>query len=1140
MSYPSAPAILGEPPAFPARMVPEPPRERSGSREARLRDEAVLVGRARELETLRAGLASAIGGVPRLFLLAGEPGIGKTRLAYEVAAAARADGARVLWGRCLEGGGAPAYWPWVQIVRDYVEDADVTTLAADLGAGAADIAHIVPAVQERLPGVPPLPAREPEQARFCFFDSLTTFLRNASRRQPLVLVLDDLQAADRPSLLLLEFLASTATGARLLVIATYRDSEVGREHPLFRTLGELAREEWCRRLDLLGLGRADVARYVALTTGIVPPSALVDAVFAETEGNPFFVGELVRLLVAEGRLDHAEDVGSWSFVMPHRVREAVARRLDRLSTECRRVLGLAAVIGREFGLLELRRVSEVPRERLLELLEEATRARLLAREPQVPGRHRFAHALVRDTLYEEIPATERVRLHRRVCGVLEQLYATDFDPHLDELAYHAFEAATGGAADRAVGYAFYAGNRAMRLLAYEDAAGHFERALQAMDLCQSVNDSAHCEVLLALGEALTKAGDATKARAVFLRAATVARKRKSRAQLARAVLGFGGPWSEMGQIDEQHLGLLREALDAVDPGESGLRALLMSRLAREMYFTDRRAEREALSAEALAIAQRVGDRAILAEVVSTHRWVTWGPDDLEGRLAMATEVVRLAEETGHREMALMGRAWRVADLLELGEIARVSSEVEACARLAEEVRQPYYLHLVAVFRATLALLVGRLADAERWACEALAIGRRAQYPDAMQEFLVQMLALRRAQGCLDEVGDEARAWVDENSHMPAWRCGLAYVFAESGREAEARQLFELLAAHDFADLPRDYTWLAAITLLARVACVLRDGPRIARLYELLAPYAGRNVVVADAVISYGSVDTFLGELAGELERWEEAERHFEDAIAFNRRLGARGYLAENQRFYAEMLVARGRAGDHARARHLVDEMVATAEALGMQEVIRAGRRLGEQIGRAPVAALPETGGAYVFRREGDYWTVGGLHGLIRLKDARGLHYLARLLARPGEEVHVLELVRGSLPALPGGSAGPLLDARAKAAYRGRLEELRSELEEAERFNDAGRATALREEMERIGEELAAAVGLGGRDREAASDAERARLTVTKRIKEALAKIRAGDPVLGHLLTTSIKTGYFCLYAPPPDRTLVWSTEPADL
>ena len=392
----------------------------------------IFVGRDKEMDELRAGLEDALSGRGRLMMLVGEPGIGKTRTSEEFATYARLRNAQVVWGRCYEGEGAPAYWPWVQAIRSYVHEREPQQLMSEMGPGAADIAQVVSEVKERLPGLPVPPNLEPEQARFRLFDSITTFLKNASGQKPMVLVLDDLHWGDKPSLLLLQFLARELRGSRLLVLGTYRDVELRRQHPLSQTLGELGREGLSHRIILRGLSENDVARFVEITSGAKPPLALVDAVYRETEGNPFFVNEVVRLLVADGRLDKPESVTSWSVTIPQGVREVVGRRLDHLSDECNRVLTIGSVIGREFDLKTVEKVLSQAEEgrmtgdRLIEVLEEAVAARVITEVPNRLDWYSFAHALIRETLYEELSTARRVRLHRQIGEVLE----SDVDAHL--------------------------------------------------------------------------------------------------------------------------------------------------------------------------------------------------------------------------------------------------------------------------------------------------------------------------------------------------------------------------------------------------------------------------------------------------------------------------------------------------------------------------------------------------------------------------------------------------------------------------------------------------------------------------------------------------------------------------------------
>lgn len=360
-------------------------------------------------------------------------------------------------------------------------------------------------MRERLPDLPVPPEIEPAQARFRLFDSFTTFLQNASHSHPLVLIVDDLQWADKPSLLLLHFLARAISATRLLILGTYSDIEVGRAHPLAEVLGGLARES--QRLVLQGLAEGEVARFIENTTGTKPEARLVTAVYKKTEGNPFFMSEIVRLLAAEGRLQSLQGATVESITIPEGVRETIRRRLERLSAGCNRLLATAAVIGREFGLDLLAQAgqecTEADRSRLLALLEEALTAHLVDAVPGRVDRYRFAHALIREALYDDLSLTDRISLHRHVGEALETLYAGYLRPYFAELADHFFKAASGSAPEKAVHYAIQAGERATALLAYEEAVEHYERALQALAL-RVVNEAQRCDLLLALGGAQAK------------------------------------------------------------------------------------------------------------------------------------------------------------------------------------------------------------------------------------------------------------------------------------------------------------------------------------------------------------------------------------------------------------------------------------------------------------------------------------------------------------------------------------------------------------------------------------------------------------------------------------------------------------
>jgi DNA-binding SARP family transcriptional activator/tetratricopeptide (TPR) repeat protein len=894
----------------------EEPREPL-ARHERPRTDRTFFGRTRELETLCVGLDQAIAGQGGLFLISGEPGIGKSRLIDEFARHAGTAGVRVLSGRCWEAGGAPAYWPWCQSIRAYVRACDPELLAAELGSGAADIAELVPDVRERVAGVPaPARSRDPDTARFRLFDATAGFLRRAAVREPLVLVLDDLLAAETPSLVLLQFLARELAETRILVIAGYRDTELARGSPLTLTLVALRRESVTRALPLSGLARDDVAQFIRLAAGTDAPESLVNAINAQTEGNPLFLGEVVRLLAQEGRLATTGQASSSRLGIPQGVREAISLRLGHLSSACNEILILASILGRDFRLNALERVSELSSNDILELLDPAFVTGLISEVAGVPGRLRFSHALVRETLHEELNTSRRVALHARVGEALEDFYAHDTESHLGELAYHFFESLPGGDAERAIDYARRAGRDAVRLLAYEEAARLYRMALAALETTLVPHNETRCDLLLALGDAEARAGNMPEAKNAFLAASEIARHCGMPEALAHAAVGYGGRivWARAGH-DLRLVALLRDALAGLPPSDSPLRVRLLARLAGALRDDPSPETRAALSAEAVEMARRLNDPGTLAYALDGRYAAILGPENPEERLALADEIVRLADAVDDRERAVQGRHYRLIALMELADLRSVDAEVTALALLAEELRQPAQLWYVAATRANLALLTGRFDEAEDLISRALELGRHAMSRDATLSSRLQLFLLRREQNRLEEVEETIRQSIQDYSARPVFRCALILLLCDLGREDEAIAALDRLAAGAFADIPVDNEWLFCMSFLADASERLGATDHASALYDLLLPHAGRNASNADE-ISLGDVSRSLGNAAAALERWDDAVRHFTAALDANARMGAQPWLARTRDDYARMLRARGRPTDIAHAESL--------------------------------------------------------------------------------------------------------------------------------------------------------------------------------------------------------------------------------
>jgi len=903
---------------------------------------SVFVGRQAELGELLAGLDDAFGGHGRLFLLVGEPGVGKSRLAEELARHARAHGARLLIGRCWEAGGAPAFWPWVQSLRALLRSSDRDELIEKLGRGAAEIAPILPELYELIPELPPPTAPESEGARFRLFQATAEFLRRASERHPLVLILDDLHAADAPSLLLLQFLARELDSMHVLLLAAMRDVAPTPGETLTAMLADAAREPATRRASLRGLTPADVAEYVQLAAADIASPELTFALYAETEGNPLFLTETVRLLALEGV--PRQPTGALRLAIPQTVRDVISRRLAHLSPECTQVLMSASVLGREFAIDALELVCAEPEERFLEALEEATAARVIIEVPGAGGRARFSHVLVRDTLYERLGAARRARLHRRVGAALEELYAGDLGAHLAELAHHFYEATAAGEPNKAIEYARQAAERAVGSLAYEEAVRLYGMALDALDRIPP-DGVTRCELLLARGEAGARAGDTPAAKSDFLLAVELARGNGRPAQLARAALGYGGRFVFNASRDDPRLRpLLEEALAALGDTDRELRTRLMARLAGGPLRDEPSRERRAsLSEQAVELARRAGDPALLAYALDARHMAVWGPDTMHERFAITAEMVHLGEAAGDLERLYQGHSYRIWSLLELGDGDAVAAELSVMSRLADQLRQPAQLWNLATARTACALLEGRFEEAEEMIEASLELGRRTIPWNAEVTHDLQLFLLRREQGRLAELETAVARAVDTNPTYPVWRCVQADLYAQLGRDEETHAVFERFAATDFANLPFNEEWLLGMTLLSEACAALGDVSRAPMLHELLLPYAQLHAV-GQPEISLGAIARALGRLATMSGHFEQAARQFEVAIELNERMGARPWIAHTRHDYADMLTA---CGKHQEAQQQLKQALATYRELQMGTWAERASRLGPPASRTP-------------------------------------------------------------------------------------------------------------------------------------------------------------------------------------------------
>jgi tetratricopeptide (TPR) repeat protein len=1112
-----------------------------------------FIGRGLELDRLCRALEESSGGRGQLVLLIGEPGIGKTRTSTEIAERARAAGAEILIGRCYEDEGAPPLWPWVQILRAFVESRRGDGLHDALGADAVELAQIVPEVRAGLSDLPALsPDADGAATRFRLFDAVTSCLGRAARSRPLVLVLDDLQGADQSSLWLLRFLARAMTPLPLLVVGTLRDAALTPGSTSADILADILREPVTSRIWLTGFTHDEVARFVAEASGTAPSSALVARIHERTDGNPFFVSELVRLLMETGQLATASSADAAASLVPSSVSATVGRRLALLSDGCVEMLRLASGYGREFRADAVARANGLDDDRLAPLLVEALKARLIGEVADQPGRYRFAHALTREALYRDVPAPLRPALHRQLAEALEVATSGQVDPPLSELAAH-FLAAND---PRGIGYARRAGDRAFQMLAYEDAVQQYDAALQALERRAARDEHLECELLLDLARIRNHAGETARAQELATRAAESARRRGASDQLAHAALAFSPRFlweSDTGAVDPAEVALLEEALAGCGGEDSTLHVELLARLATALNLDVNAApKRRALSERAVAMARRIGDRATLAYALRAEHVAIWAAGTVEERLAIATELVQLGVAARDPELTFQGHFWRFCDYLALGEAGALDAEFEACTRLADPRDAFRSVHL-ACLHAVRALIDGRWNDAFGLVTN-LGAHDESWTKRVMHELRICIFwCAGRQLGRTDTMVGGFRMGAAARESIPLMRCALACVLAESGAD-DARAEYDAFVPHGLARLPDDFNRLVSLVHLADACRELGDVGGAATLYDALLPHARLCADVANKTGFFGAAALYLGMLATMSRRWPEAERHLRDALAVHEKMRAAPWIARTRFEQAAMHLARRRPGDVERARRLVAAARPTAAGLDMSTLVAKLDALGAEADASPESRrlLPPEGGRVshagahgvnAFRRDGEYWNIVYAGTSIRLRDTKGLSYIARLLASPARDVHVAELsglgTSGNGAKVPPGMGeerdlGAVLDPRAVAEYRARLADVREELDEATATGDIGRAARARHEIDAITQALSAAFGLGSRSRKLGDPSERLRKAVRIQIRRTVERIGRRHAALGRHLANSLRTGVVCAYR--PEQPVEWDVE----
>ncbi len=888
-----------------------------------------FAGRDGEMAALQEAWATAQTAGPRFVGLAGEPGIGKTRLTAEFATRAHLEGATVLAGRCSEEPLRP-FEPFAESLVAYTRSVPTDNLARRLGRLAEPLGALVPGlagprdatgnVRGGLGGL------ESGDERAVLFDAFATLLAEMARHGPVVLVLEDLHWATQPTLLLLRYLLQPAQPVPLLIIGTYRDTELDRMHPLAATLADLTPESRVARITLKGLDEAAITECLHAEHSVDPSVALARMLHDQTDGNPFFVRELIRHVGESGH------VGK----LPEGVREVIGRRLARLPDSVSQALRAASVVGTSFDLEVLEAIPSAAEnaDELLDALDLAVHASLLTEDLRGRNVYAFTHALVRQTLYEEMSSARRARVHLQVLEGILAVYG-DTDDLLAPLAHHAAEAARAGTCERAVDFALRAAKDARFRHAPEEACEMLTRALQVLELDREPNETWEAQLRLEMVEALVLTGWRMEYERHLERALDLSRRSGDTVTFAKAALFFASVHSVIGREDDTIPGLIEEGLGTLGDNASGLQAELLSHLASYWTVSGGDPVRgEQLAERALDVARSSGDLHSLLTALGSRYATLAGEPTTGERARLFTEAEEVCRALGAHSRQRAVQVWSVRHALELGAADARSRLVDLIGDLGTS---GDHLAFGSYWNGLSALLDGDFDAAEQWNENSLSFW--ADHPNSHSVGLAQLFLLRREQGRIGELEPFAAAMIDSVPGLPAFGAALALARAELGRLDEAQAALDQWAADRFADFEYRLDKAVGLFVLGELMARVARPDGAADLYRLLAPYAGTCPIAGATAACVGSMDRSLGQVAAVLERWDEAEAHFEAALEIELRLESPPLIARTRYWYADMLLARERKGDAARARELLDASEAVATKLGMATLAREASAL---------------------------------------------------------------------------------------------------------------------------------------------------------------------------------------------------------
>lgn len=872
----------------------------------------------------------------RIVILAGEAGMGKTRLLSELAEIASGRGVKVLWSQLSEDPAVPPYFPWRLALRSCVQQTQKSELAADSGSAAPIIATIVPELADFLEVKPRHDGSDSPAARFQLFDSITRFLLRAAARQPLLLMFDNLQAADRSSLALLEYFSHQVAGNPIAVIGTLRDSDLARKHPLRESLAKLSRSAGSTRISLEGLSKAEVAELLQLHIGYRPPASFVEAVQQRSDGNPLFVAEVAAMLLKRNP-DELLTRNGFHFKVPGSLSNVIVDRLDELPARTTDLLRIASVLGRNFSLFALAGLANRNIETIRRNLAPAESSGII--RSVIRDRYSFAHALFREVLYAENTNIVRVALHKKAGELIEKRHEEDLDPQVAELAYHFFEAAQSGEKGKAIGYCMRAADSASKQHAYSEAVASLESALQVVEILAENNNELRFDLLHKIGLAQYQAGELNQSTTSLLKAIVLAYRNGWWNELADALFLFQLVCQQSGYRHVSSVPMHKEVLENLSAEDKALRARMLVSLSRAYRSVGDPELAASAFEQGVALARTIGDKSLLLTCLRKGAWSAGRlPSRIKGGLDISREAFSLATELKERESQLDALVDTIFQLCDMGAIDEVEASLPELRRFVARERQTHFDNLVIGFETSVSILRGDWKRATASAREGLRHLSLQGVYGLRGRFGFQMFAIQRAQGLLECVQDMAERIISSGDNEQLWLPGQILLHCELGQLPQARRAMRTLG--DLERLPRDDLFVVSLIFLADATVAMRDTERCRIIYEMLRPYSELNATLPGTLM-LGAVSGYLGSLALATGNSAEARRWLDKSLILNQSMHARPALARTKVELARLLLANETESDRERACSLLEEARRAANDLNLRPILRLADELAD-------------------------------------------------------------------------------------------------------------------------------------------------------------------------------------------------------